>query len=103
MPEVPTSRPDIQPTLWHRVILEKLTVAQLVSKFNLNVHYYVHWRPQLVPSSSEINPVHAFTQYLCMIHCNTLLSVRRSPTWSLVCRLMTKTLYAFLTFPICPT
>jgi hypothetical protein len=71
----------------------KLTVAQLVSKLNLNVHYYVYKCPQLVPASSEINPVHAFIHYLCKIRCNTLLSVRRSPKWSLVCRLMTKTLY----------
>jgi hypothetical protein len=39
-------------TTWNRVLLEKLTLAQLVNKFchvwNPNVHYHVHKSPSLV-------------------------------------------------------
>ena len=75
-------------TPWCRVLLEKLTVLQLVKKFpafhgTRNVHYRTHKRPPTVSILGQPNPVHIPTSHLLEIHPNIIHPpMPRSPQWS---------------------
>jgi len=66
-------------TPWTRVLIEKLTVAQLVNKFsarlwNPKFHYRVRKRPRLVPVLSHMTPDRNFTHYLFKINFNIIFT-----------------------------
>lgn len=75
------------PTLWIRVLPEKLRVLQLVKKLPI---FYGTWRFMTVftgahclpPVLIQINPVHTPSICFSNIHIN-ILSMPRSPKWSL--------------------
>jgi hypothetical protein len=64
-----TNQPTNQPTMWSRVLPEKLTQHFLIlSRYspilsNQTVHRRVHNNPPPVPVLSQINPVHALPFY----------------------------------------
>jgi len=62
-------------TLWVRVLLEKLTVSQLVKKLpsisrKLKLHYLVHHSLAFVPVLGQTNPVHKPPSYFVNIRFN---------------------------------
>jgi hypothetical protein len=77
-------------TPWNRVLLEKLTVTQLLKKFPAfygipKLHYCVQKNLPLVPILSAMYPTHNFPPYFLKIHSNiTLPSTNRSSEWSLL-------------------
>jgi hypothetical protein len=76
-------------TPWCRILLEKLTVIQLVKKYpaflwNPKVHYRVHTSPPLDPTLNQSNPVRPINPYFPKVHLNVILPpTQRSSQWSL--------------------
>jgi len=65
-------------TPWSRVLLEKLTVFQLVNKFLIfygtrRFYYRSHKCPPPVHILSQLDPVHTSTSYFLKIHLNIVL------------------------------
>lgn len=65
-------------TLWCRIPLEKLTVAQLDKKLHVGfteheVHYHAHDKPQLVTILSHMDPVYTLYSYVFKININIIL------------------------------
>ena len=93
------------------VLLEQLTVLQLVNKFPAlhgtpKVHYRTHKLPPPVSILDQPNPFRIPTSHLLEIHPNIIHpSTPRSHQWSLSLRFPSKTLYTPLSSPIratCP-
>jgi hypothetical protein len=63
--------------VWSRVLLDKLTVPQLVQKLprcmQAAVHYLIHNSLTLVTILNQINTVHALPPYFSTIHLNVIL------------------------------
>jgi len=67
--------------------------------WNPKGHYRVHNSPSLVPSLSQINPVHTFSRCLCRVHFSiTIPSTPVSCKWSLFLQVF-QLLYVFFIFP----
>jgi hypothetical protein len=79
------------PIPWSRVLLEKLTVPQLVKKSLAfygaqEVHYRIHKNLLLVPVWNQIKQLNTLSSYVINIYFKILLSIPRPSIWSLSLR-----------------
>jgi hypothetical protein len=72
--------------------------------WNPKFHYLVHNSPSLVPTMSQMYPVHTFPPYSPNTHPNIIFpSTSRSYEWFLRFTFSDQNLYAFLMYPMCTT